>query len=119
MIKLARESNHLTFLCKARQFKIVLKGLKITLPVSSNRAKRIANRASEALVRERINYHKLAKIRMTQECEIKQKIGETVNEEDFTNICAAVQRNYTRINGQLKDKHRKKLKSLICQLESN
>ncbi|GJQ88217.1 hypothetical protein Trydic_g13209 [Trypoxylus dichotomus] len=89
------------------------------LLVSSNRAKRIANRASEALVRERINYQRLAKIRITQECEeIKQKIGEIVNEEDFTNICAAVQRSYTRINGQLKDKHRKKLKSLIRQKES-
>ncbi|GJQ87920.1 hypothetical protein Trydic_g1184 [Trypoxylus dichotomus] len=75
------------------------------------------NRASEALVRKRINYHRLAKIRLTQQREeIKQKIGEIVNEED---ICAAVQRRYTRINGQLKDKHRRKLKSLICQKESN
>ncbi|GJQ64838.1 hypothetical protein Trydic_g7014 [Trypoxylus dichotomus] len=83
--------------------KIVPKGLKIALPVSRNRAKRIANRASEVLVRERINYHRLAKIRITQECEeIKQKIEEIVNEEDFTSICAAVQRSNTRINGQLK-----------------
>ncbi|GJQ78061.1 putative snRNA transcription by RNA polymerase III [Trypoxylus dichotomus] len=42
----------------SRQFKIVPKSLKITLSISSNRAKRIANRASEALVRERINYHR-------------------------------------------------------------
>ncbi|GJQ84016.1 hypothetical protein Trydic_g10482 [Trypoxylus dichotomus] len=48
-----------------------------------------------------------------------QRIGEIVNEEDFTNIYAAVQRSYTRINGQLKDKHPKKLKSLLCQKESN
>ncbi|GJQ83868.1 hypothetical protein Trydic_g6746 [Trypoxylus dichotomus] len=46
-------------------------------------------------------------------------IGEIVNEEDFTNICAAVQRTYTRINGQLENKHRKRLKSPICQQESN
>ncbi|GJQ73285.1 hypothetical protein Trydic_g13657 [Trypoxylus dichotomus] len=91
----------------------------MTLPVSSNRAKRIANRASEALVRGRINYRRLAKIRITQECEIKQKIGEIVNEEDFTNICAAVQRSCSRINGQVKDKQRRKLKSLIRQKESN
>ncbi|GJQ72392.1 hypothetical protein Trydic_g11906 [Trypoxylus dichotomus] len=34
-------------------------------------------------------------------------------------ICAAVQRSYSRINEQLKDKHRKKLESLIRQQESN
>ncbi|GJQ75370.1 hypothetical protein Trydic_g23546 [Trypoxylus dichotomus] len=57
---------------------------------------------------------------MAQDCEeIKQKIGEIVNVKNFTNICAAVQRNHTRINGQLKDKHRKKLESLIRQKESN
>ncbi|GJQ80626.1 hypothetical protein Trydic_g9212 [Trypoxylus dichotomus] len=50
---------------------------------------------------------------MTQDCEeVKHKI-------DFTNICTAVQSSYTRINEQLKDKHRKKLKSLIRQKESN
>ncbi|GJQ71453.1 hypothetical protein Trydic_g11178 [Trypoxylus dichotomus] len=101
MTKLAKESNHLAFL-QATQFR------------------RIAIRASEELARERINYRSLAKIRITQECEeIKQKIEEIVNEEDFTNICAAVQRSYTKINRQLKDKHRKKLKSLIRQQESN
>ncbi|GJQ74828.1 hypothetical protein Trydic_g21665 [Trypoxylus dichotomus] len=85
-----------------------------------NRAKSFANRASKALVREKINYHRLAKIGITQECEeIKQRIREILNEEDFANMCAAVERGYTRINGQLKDKHRKKLKSLIRQKESS
>ncbi|GJQ73405.1 hypothetical protein Trydic_g13769 [Trypoxylus dichotomus] len=86
MVKLAKQSNHLTFLHRTRQLKIIPKDLKITLPVSSNRAKRIANRASEVLVRERINFHELAKIQITQECEkIRQKIGEIVN---YTTICA-------------------------------
>ncbi|GJQ71361.1 hypothetical protein Trydic_g18476, partial [Trypoxylus dichotomus] len=69
---------------------------------------------------KRINYHRHAKIRITQEYEeIKQKIGEIVIEEDFTNIRAAVQRSYTRINRQLQDKHWKQLESLIRQKKSN
>ncbi|GJQ74425.1 putative Rab GTPase-activating protein 1-like [Trypoxylus dichotomus] len=48
-----------------------------------------------------------------------QKIGEMVNGEDYTNICATVRRSYSRINGLLKDKHRKKLESLPRQGESN
>ncbi|GJQ79710.1 hypothetical protein Trydic_g5857 [Trypoxylus dichotomus] len=45
--------------------------------------------------------------------------AEDRKEEDFTIICAVVKRSYTRINGQLKDKYLKKLKSLIRQKESN
>ncbi|GJQ84750.1 hypothetical protein Trydic_g21151 [Trypoxylus dichotomus] len=48
---------------------VIPKGLKIT-----NRTKRTASRASQALVRERINYYRLAEIRTTQECEeIRQR----------------------------------------------
>ncbi|GJQ85630.1 hypothetical protein Trydic_g20180 [Trypoxylus dichotomus] len=70
MIKLAKESNqNLTFLHKARQLKIIPKGLMNTLPVSSKRAKGIAKGASEALVRKRITCRRLAEIRVTQESE--------------------------------------------------
>ncbi|GJQ87481.1 hypothetical protein Trydic_g19240 [Trypoxylus dichotomus] len=110
MIKLAKESNHLTFLYKARQFKIVPKAIE---------PKELLTELAKHWLGKGLTTRP-AKIRITQECEdIKQKIEEIINEEDFTNICAAVQRSYTRINGQLKDNHRKTLESLIRQKESN
>ena len=52
--RLARYSNHLTFLTKCREHGIIPNGLRVTLPVRSTKAENIAKRKSEAHVRERI-----------------------------------------------------------------
>ncbi|GJQ85539.1 hypothetical protein Trydic_g10840 [Trypoxylus dichotomus] len=65
--------------------KIILKRLRIRLPVSSNQAERTAYRAGEVWIRERINYHRLPKTRITQECEeVRQKIGKIVNDNNLS-----------------------------------
>ena len=48
--KLARHRNHLTFLMKCRDLKLIPKGFRIHLPVHSFKAKLISQRASRALI---------------------------------------------------------------------
>ena len=52
--RLARYSNHLTFLIRCKTHGIIPKGLWVTLPVRSTKAEHITERTSQALVRERI-----------------------------------------------------------------
>ena len=53
--RLARYSNHVTFLTKCRTSGIIPNGLRVALPVLSRKANQIAVRTSQALLRERIS----------------------------------------------------------------
>ena len=54
--KLARYKNHLTFLIRCRNNKLVPKGLRISISIESTKAQLIAQRSSQALLRERIKF---------------------------------------------------------------
>ena len=54
--KLARYKNHLTFLIRCRNNKLVPKGLRISISIESTKAQLIAQRSRQALLRERIKF---------------------------------------------------------------
>lgn len=88
------------FLYKGKQHNIIPKGLRIKPLVESIRAERIA-RTCNAIIRERINYHRLAKIRLTEQCkEIRQAIKNMTNERECADPLVAVLRGYGRTNDQ-------------------
>ena len=53
--KLARRTNHLIFLCRCQDLKLVLPGLTIKNPVHSRRARKVTRRLEQELVRDRIH----------------------------------------------------------------
>ena len=57
-IQLAKTSNHLTFLMKCKIHDIVPKGLLLKAPYHSHRSYKITLRASKALLRDRIQFHR-------------------------------------------------------------
>ncbi|GJQ83823.1 hypothetical protein Trydic_g5681 [Trypoxylus dichotomus] len=81
------------FLHKARQLKMIPKGLMLTHPDLKQSSQK--NCLTE-LARERINYHSLAKTRRVHECEIGERSGKI--SEKMTSK-GAVQRSCRRMNG--------------------
>ena len=65
--RLARYSNHLTFLTRCCSEGIVPNGLRIVVPVRSKEADRIAARASQSLLRERISDGHRQKTRISRQ----------------------------------------------------
>ena len=66
--KLARYSNHLTFLMRCRDHNLVPKGLRVRLPVNTAKARLIAWRTAKALLRERIKEARQQKLRLEKRC---------------------------------------------------
>ena len=60
--KHTRYSNHLTFLARCRAHGIIPNGLRVSLPVRTARADNIANKTSQALIRERIGHARRQKV---------------------------------------------------------
>ena len=86
--KLARLSNHLTFLHRCRDRQLIPSGLAPKLPVNSRRARLVTEKAGHGLVRERIQYNRWIKQRL--QAHISQRLEDffngITNEEDRRRI---------------------------------
>jgi len=60
--KLARYSNHLTFLLRCRKNQIIPNGVQVKLPINSMKGNRIAERTKGAVLRERISESRRRKV---------------------------------------------------------
>jgi hypothetical protein len=56
-LELAKTLNHITFLMRCKSQGIIPKGFSIKTPINSRRSSNIVQRASKALVRDRIHFH--------------------------------------------------------------
>ena len=73
--KLARVSNHLTFLCRCRDKRLIPPGLRLKSNVRNNRrVKNIQDQAGRALVRERIYNNRAQKSHLLSAYQ-QQKLG--------------------------------------------
>ena len=68
---LARITNHLTFLCRCRDLKLVPPGLTIKIPVRSRRARKVPWRLEQEFVRDRIHNNRLKKHQLRLEISSK------------------------------------------------
>ena len=64
--KLARYSNHLTFLIRCRNNNIIPKGLRTSISIKSTKAKLIAERSSQTLLRECIKFARKTKVMLNR-----------------------------------------------------
>ena len=119
-IKLARETNHLTFLCRCRDKDIVPKGLQVKAPVNSKRAKLITERASRSMLRERIAFHRRNKQALqTSIAQLQSSLRSRItSEEDQARVLNAVERSRTAEHRRMKNTHMRKLDRL-CKAKSN
>ena len=83
-IKLAKEKNHLTFMCRCRDNDIIPNGLRLKTPVYTKQARRIGEKASRALIRERIAFHRHSKAKLEQSI---SAIEETIRSK-VARLCA-------------------------------
>jgi hypothetical protein len=90
-IHLAKTHNHITFLMRCKSHHIIPKGLLLIPPFSSYRSSRIATRASQALLRERLQFHRFQKFSHVKHIELLERsLRETVNQSDLQRIFSAV-----------------------------
>ena len=69
--KLARMTNHLTFLCRCRDLKLVPPGLTIKIPLHSGRARKVTRRLDQELIRDRIHNNRRKKHKLRLEISSK------------------------------------------------
>ena len=79
--KCVRYKNHLTFLLRCQKRQIVPNGLRVRLPVKSEKEKRITEWTSQSLLRERIGEARKAKVQIecqinTSEVELKRSLSD-------------------------------------------
>ena len=81
--KLARYKNHLTFLIRCRNNKLVPKGLRISISIESTKAQLIAHRSSQALLRECIKFICKTKVIFTKIiADTEQQIRSMTKDDD-------------------------------------
>ena len=116
--KLARVSNHLTFLCRCREKRLIPPGLRLKSNVENNRrVKNIQDQAGRALVRERI-YNNRAQKSHLQSAYQQQKellLGKININADKERMNKALDTSYSHIYKKTKDNHIRKLQQLIDQ----
>ena len=111
--KLCREQNSLTFLMRCRDNNIIPKGLKVNVPQSSQRARRICTRASLALVREQIDHHRHQKrVTMDKITHIKSYLQTRLGQVDYQRLENAVSRSSNHYNRQIKQRQTQKFQRL-------
>lgn len=114
--KLALSENSVTFLCKCRNSRIIPKGLKLKAPYHSARSFNIIKRASEALVRERIQFHRHNKVTLISEInKLQENVRRSVSQQDFDRMYININNSYIKTHNQQKQTHINKYLRLIEQ----
>ena len=112
--KLARRSNHLTFLFKCRNLRLIPPGLHINAPVSSRRAHKITEKAGHALVRERIQHNRWMKHQLQAEINNeKMALRDIISSEpDYDIIMDYLHQALLQELRLVKNRQRKKLEKI-------
>ena len=112
--KLARMTNHLTFLYRCRDLKLVPPGLTLKLPVNSRRAQKIAKRVGHELVRDRIQNNRWKKHQL--QSEISNKLTAFLDRisinEDRTRIQQYLELSYKQEFQEVKSRQIRKLERM-------
>ena len=112
--RIARYQNHVTFLLKCRQKGVIPKGLVLLLPVNSAKGCLIADRASRALLRERIRHVRPKKVRLEREIRAAEsKLRASVGEEKYQLIQQWTDEVARKTYETTKAKQKEKLKRLL------
>ena len=111
-LKLARHTNHLTFLIKCKNENLTPNGLKLKAPFQSKKASQIMNVASRALVTERISFHRKEKRILKTNIEHKKSELSTLIGSEFQNILESIQNRFNKTSDKIKISQKSKLDKL-------
>ena len=114
MIKLTKEGPHITFLIKSRDSNVIPIGFRLKSPIPEERARKIVDKASRALLRNQISFHRWRKPLILDDAtqrfeEIKELTDSTDNEKIFNKL----DRTCDNIRRRLQEKHDRKFTTLI------
>jgi len=94
-IKLSHSENSITFLYKCKNNNLIPKCLKLHTSYSNHKTQKILDRASRALLRERIQFHRYNKINLNNEIQnLKTTLLQQINRGDFDYICFCINNSY-------------------------
>ena len=111
--RLARYSNHLTFLTKCRTHGIIPQGLRVTLPVRSTQADNIAERTGQALVRERIGEaHRQREMLTGRITRLEADLSRTLNADEWPRIDQLCKNAADRVYNDTKRRQIRKFSNL-------
>ena len=117
---MARFRNHLTFLIKCRNKKLIPKGLRVTVPSTTDQGKRIADRTGHALVRERIKYVRKYKLDILSELHYnKVQLSIITSMEVYEKVLQWSNSYASKTFDQVKEKQRKKFACLLRESNCN
>lgn len=108
-IKLARETNHVTFLTKCKKEGLIPKGLDLKSPYHSHKAIKIVSIASKKLVQDRLNFHLKTKLELSKQVEIELSSLSNLLGPDFEQISKKVEKTAMWHSEKFKTTHVKKL----------
>ena len=114
--RLARYSNHLTFLTKCRTHGIIPQGLRVILPVRSTQADNIAERTGHALVQERIGEMDRQKEMLTGRItRLEADLSRTLNADEWPRIDQLCRNAAHRVYNDTKRRQIRKFSTLESQ----
>ena len=114
--KLARYSNHLTFLSRCRSHGFIPNGLKVHLPVKSEAADHIAERTSEALLRERIRTARRQKaITKLNVSRLESNLSQSLSTEQWPKVDELCRASAKRVHLSTKTRQIRKFENLQSQ----
>ena len=114
--RLARYSNHLTFLTKCRTHGIIPQGLRVILPVRSTQADNIAERTGHALVRERIGeMHRQKEMLTGRITWLEADLSRTLNADEWPRIDQLCRNAAHRVYNDTKRRQIRKFSTLESQ----
>ena len=114
MEKLARLKNPLTFLIRCRNNDVVPFGLRVSVPLNSRGSKRIANRTSQALLRQLICDKRWEKAGGENEvASLKEELDELVSEEQRARLLEWTNTAVEEVASQTKNRQKQKFERLM------
>ena len=117
--KLARYTNHLTFLTRCIKNRVVPKDLRVRPPVPTKGARRIAELASMRFLRERIRLTQKAKGDVKKEAEsTAESITSALSANDANRILEQIKTNTQRVFNTTKDRQKQKFEKLMQEKQA-
>ena len=117
--KLARYTNHLTFLTRCIKNRVVPKDLRVRPPVPTKGARRVAELPSKRFLRERVRLTQKAKGDVKKEAEsTAQSITSALSANDANTILEQMKTNTQRVLNTTKDRQKQKFEKLMQEKQA-
>ena len=114
--KHARYSNHLTFLARCCAHGIIPNGLRVSLPVRTARPDNIANKTSQALLRERIGHARRQKVLTSLRIrDLESDLSQSLNTERWAQLDQLCRESASRVHRTVKERQTRKFEALRNQ----